>query len=192
MKLLYLKSVAILCVFVMFPLCAGAQSKVNVFLDYQYRFGLHEKLENYSISRGKSHMYGNALHLSALYNFTKQFSAGAGIGADRYESPGYNTFPLFASVHFSPFKRHAGFYVFTNIGYALFAKQGTYNGWMFDVGIGYKKMFSRHFGLNFQLGYNWKQFKGGGDYGVMVGDVIQYKKADSYRSSLTAGVGLIF
>ena len=30
-------------------------------------------------------MYGNPLHLSALYNFTQQLSAGVGVGADRYE-----------------------------------------------------------------------------------------------------------
>lgn len=135
-------------------------------------------------------MYGNALHLSVLYNFTKQISAGAGIGADRYESPGYNTFPLFASIHYSPLKQHTNFYVFANVGYALFGKQETYNGWVVDLGVGYKKMFSRHFGLNFQLGYNWKQFKDGGGY--VVESTEMYKKTNSYRSSLSFGMGLIF
>ena len=40
-------------------------------------------------------MYGNPLHLSALYNFTQQLSAGVGVGADRYENPGYNTLLIY-------------------------------------------------------------------------------------------------
>lgn len=188
-----LKSAVILCVLgIMFPLLSSAQSKVNVFLDYQYRLGLYEKLGEYSISRKESHLYGNALHLSVLYNFTKQIAAGAGIGADRYENPGYNTFPLFVSLHYSPLKHHINFYTYTNVGYALFGKQETYEGWVFDLGVGYKKMFRRHFGLNFQAGYNWKQFRDGGMYSVARADEVHYEKANSTRSSLSFGVGLIF
>ncbi|UVO84262.1 hypothetical protein NXV32_11105 [Bacteroides fragilis] len=66
------------------PISSFAQSKINIFLDYHYQFGLFEKA-GYSISRKDSKMYGNSLHLSALYNFTQQLSAGVGVGADRYE-----------------------------------------------------------------------------------------------------------
>ena len=32
-------------------------------------------------------------------------------------------------------------------------------GVLFNLGVGYTKMFAKHFGVNFQLGYNLKQFK---------------------------------
>ncbi len=168
-----------------------AQSKVNIFLDYHYRLGLYEIHKPYNISRKESKMYGNSIHLSVLYNITKQISAGIGMGADRYENPSYNTFPLFASAHYSPLKKHTNFYTYTNVGYAIVGKQETYKGAMWDLGVGYKKMFRRHFGLNFQVGYNWKQFQNVPSY-VMIEDAMLPSRNDNTRSSISLGLGLIF
>ena len=147
------------------PISSFAQSKINIFLDYHYQFGLFEKA-GYSISRKDSKMYGNSLHLSALYN----------------------TFPLFASLHYAPLKKHTDLYAFTNIGYAVIGKQETYTGMMWDLGIGYKKMFRSHFGLNFQFGYNLKQFRNINS--DVTSDIMQ--RENSTRSSLSLGIGVIF
>ncbi|EXY36446.1 hypothetical protein M145_1439, partial [Bacteroides fragilis str. 34-F-2 len=77
---------------------------------------------------------------------------------------------------------------FTNIGYAVIGKQETYTGMMWDLGIGYKKMFRSHFGLNFQFGYNLKQFRNINSY--VTSDIMQ--RENSTRSSLSLGIGVIF
>lgn len=187
MKKRFLTLSVILFLLGILPISSFAQSKINIFLDYHYQFGLFEKA-GYSISRKDSKMYGNSLHLSTLYNFTQQLSAGVGVGADRYENPGYNTFPLFASLHYAPLKKHTDLYAFTNIGYAVIGKQETYTGMMWDLGIGYKKMFRSHFGLNFQFGYNLKQFRNINS--DVTSDIMQ--RENSTRSSLSLGIGVIF
>lgn len=182
MKQVFLKSIVVLFFWSICPHLASAQSKVNVVLDYHYQLGLSETGGGYNISRKNNNMYGNSLHLSAMYNFTMQLSAGLGIGADRYDNPGYNTFPVFAAIHYSPLKRLPNAYSYTNLGYAVIGKYSTYKGLMWDLGVGYKKMFRSHFGLNFQLGYNLKKFQDNtGEY-----------KPDRTRHSISFGMGAIF
>jgi hypothetical protein len=171
----FLKLIFILTLLGTYPSCVFSQSKINVFLDYHYQLGVSERGE-YNLSRKDCNMYGNSLHLSAMYNFSKKFSAGLGIGADRYENPGYNTFPVFASVHYSPLNNLHSVYTYTNFGYAVTNKNDIYSGAMWDLGVGYKKMFRTHFGLNFQIGYNLKRFQ----------------SIDRTRHSIAFGIGVIF
>lgn len=181
-----------LLIFCMSIIAAHSQSKVNVLLDYHYQLGIAEK-GYHKITRSDSKMYGNSLHLTVLYNINKQVSTGLGIGADRYEKPGYNTFPLYASLHFSPLKKFLNLYTYTNIGYAIFDKTDIYQGVMWDLGVGYKKMFKKHFGINVQLGYNLKQFKDV-DYYIYDSKNEEFKneRRNNIRNSLSMGVGLIF
>ena len=183
MKQVSLKSIAVLFLLGICPLFASAQSKMNVILDYHCQLGLSETGGGYTISRKDSKMYGNSLHLSAMYNFTKRFATGVGIGADRYENPGYNTFPVFASLHYSPLQKILpDAYAYTNLGYAVICKNDIYKGLMWDLGFGYKKMFRPHFGINFQLGYNLKEFH----------DNRMEYILDRTRHSISFGIGLIF
>jgi hypothetical protein len=170
-----LKSIIVLSLLWSYPLFSFSQSKINVFLDYHYQFGLSERGE-YNLSRKDSKMYGNSLHLSVMYNFSKKFSGGLGVGADRYENPDYNTFPVFTSVHYSPLNNLQNVYTYTNLGYAVTNNNDTYSGVMWDLGVGYKKMFRTHFGLNLQIGYNLKQFQ----------------SIDRTRHSIALGIGVIF
>ena len=181
MKKVLLKSIMILLLWGICPLFAFAQSKMNVMLDYHYQFGLSETGGPYNISRKDSKMYGNSLHLSVMYNFTERFAAGLGFRADRYENPGYNSFPVFTSLHYSPLATLPNVYSYTNLGYAAISKNDTYKGLMWDLGIGYKKMLRSHFGLNFQLGYNLKEFRDNSGYDF-----------DYTRHSVSLGIGLIF
>ncbi|MDR3128972.1 MAG: hypothetical protein LBU03_01800 [Tannerellaceae bacterium] len=133
-------------------------------------------------------MYGNALRFSCMYDITEKWSTGLGIGADRYENPGYNTFPVFVPVHFHPFIKSPNWYALTNIGYALKGAV-TDTGLTWDIGAGYKKMFRKHVGVKFQLGYNLKQFNNVEIYSFS-GE--KEREGTQTRHSLFFGVGYIF
>lgn len=72
------------------------------------------------------------------------------------------TFPVFATVRFSPIKSHTPLYIFTDLGYTIPCKdkRSMPQGWIWNTGIGYRWMFRKHFGLNFQLSYFMQQYKG--------------------------------
>lgn len=136
-------------------------SRFHIVLDYHYNLGLSQRIGSQTQGRNETYrMGGNSLHLTALYDFTEKFSAGAGIGADRYTNTDFNTFPVYAAFRYRPLSRIPAAYVYTNAGYGLFKSVNIYAGWVGDLGIGYQYMLRKHFGLNFQLGYNLKEFAG--------------------------------
>jgi hypothetical protein len=168
-----------------------AQSKFQVILDYRYMSGLSEYIEAYgNTGRKDEKMYGNALRLSYLYSLSPQLATGVGIGADRYENQGYNTLPIFAAVHYNP-KISTPLYFFGNAGYSFKTKTIT-PGVLMDAGIGYKQMFKKHFGLNFQFGYNLKQFRRQAYSFDSKTENYTTLKWNQIRHSLTFGIGLIF
>lgn len=171
-----------------------AQNKFHVILDYHHNVGLSEKYWGQTLKRKEYQMYGNSLHLTALYDITHKMSAGIGIGADRYEEPEYNTFPLYGTFQYHPMSSLPNGYVFTDIGYGIFKSDNVTPGWIWNAGIGYIKMFRKHFGLNFQLGYNLKEFGNIPSYYVNLKDEeLNYAgKKSSIRHSLSIGVGLVF
>lgn len=166
---------------------------INMFFNYHYNLGLSENGYDYHLNRNDRNLYGNSLHLSALYDMTKKLSIGIGMGADRYEP--YNTFPVFATLHYRPtFQNLPGGYAYTNIGYAIVNNDNVSSGLVWGAGIGYLKMFRRHFGLNFQFGYDLKQFADIPTYEVVIPDnAINYLgEKSSIRHSLSFGIGLVF
>ena len=174
---------------------AATAQRFHVVLDYHYNLGFSERYDGEKLSRGDGYkMHGNSLHLTALYDITQRISAGAGIGADRYEEPGYNTFPLFGTFRYRPIRTFLDTYVYTNLGYGVFTREDSiYPGWMWDAGVGYTKMFRKHFGLNFQVGYNLKEFHGQNFYEIDPDSGADYvRKFNSVRHSLSLGVGLVF
>lgn len=158
--------------------------RFHIVLDYHYNLGLHERCFGQSLTPGNGYrMRGNSLHLTALYDVTALVSVGAGIGADRYEEPGYNTLPLFGTLRYRPIRKFLDTYLYTDLGYGLGKRENSiYPGWMWNLGIGYTKMFRRHFGLNLQCGYNFKTFN------------IQtcHTAKSNIRHSLAFGIGLVF
>lgn len=165
-------------------------SKLQFQLDYRYYLGLKQKNEGYSISRKDAAMYGNSIRASAMYYIVPRFAFGAGIGADRYDNPGYNTFPVFAAFRYSPFKQSLSPYVFTNVGYS-FETSTADRGMFGDLGVGYRHMFKKHFGLKFELGYNLKNIRLDG-YNVEMNGDYSAKVYSLFRHSLFAGIGLVF
>lgn len=171
-----------------------AQSKFHIVLDYHYNLGLNERYWNTTFNRSNYKMYGNSFHLTALYDIPKKMAVGIGIGADRYEEPEYNTFPIYGTFRYKPISKIPNGYIFTNLGYGIFKNESINPGWMWDVGIGYTKMFRKHFGLNFQLGYNLKEFSGIPSYKVNneTWETTYIGEKSSIRHSLSFGVGLVF
>lgn len=133
-------------------------------MNAQFHAGIDFKLrtEGYTHTANKDvTIFASQLNVMAtgIYDFTPQISAGAGIGIT--SGAGFNiTAPIFATMRYSPIKKHTNAYIFTNLGYAPKYAEDIPQGWIFDAGIGYRLMFRKHFGLNFQLAYNLQQFVG--------------------------------
>ena len=170
-------------------------SRFHIVLDYHFNLGLSQRIGSQTQGRNETYrMGGNSLHLTALYDFTEKFSAGAGIGADRYTNTDFNTFPVYAAFRYRPLSRIPAAYVYTNAGYGLFKSVNIYAGWMGDQGIGYQYMLRKHFGLNFQLGYNLKEFAGIESYAYdpSTGQTTFLGKKSAVRHSVSFGFGLVF
>ncbi len=181
MKKIVISVLLFLCISVL-----QAQSKFQVILDYRYMLGLSEHGDVMDLSRKEAKMYGNALRLSCLYSLFSQVATGIGVGADRYEIPSYNTLPVFAIVHYNP-NKNIPFYLFGDTGYS-FEMGSAVSGFLMDMGVGYKLLIKRNFGLNFQVGYNLKQFNGE-IYDLEIENNISCTQT---RQSLTFGIGFIF
>lgn len=191
-----MKKLILLAVVVLTSLSAWSAEplKFSYELDYLYTLGLTQRQPGGKLTRSNSDMHGNSFHFTALYNVNEKFSAGLGIGVDCY-SPHPTTIPLFASFRYTPFAgaKSSDIFGFANLGYAPFAKyyHNLNPGMVGDIGLGWKKMFSRHFGINFKAGYNVKQFR-----------QLLYtnnpdmsrdeSKCNAWRHSLEFGFGLVF
>ena len=71
--------------------------------------------------------------------------------------------------------------------------EGLNYGWLWNLGVGYRIMFRKHFGLNFQLCYNLQQF--GGTNILVNNETTQqsyYDISNNLRHSLSAGIALVF
>lgn len=186
--------VFIVGVFLLQTSIVKAQNKFHIVLDYHYNLGVSERYWGKKLNRSDYEMYGNSLHLTALYDITLKISAGVGMGADRYEQPGYNTFPIYGTFRYRPLQKIYDGYVYTDLGYGVFKNDNITPGWVWNVGIGYTKMFAKRFGLNFQLGYNLKEFDNIPSFKVgFESDEINYVgKKSSIRHSISFGIGLVF
>lgn len=173
------------------PDTARSQNRFHIALDYHYHIGLRERFYDYTLTRKDGDMRGNSLHLTALYDISQRITAGAGFGADRYEEPGYNTFPVYGTLRYRPIRKFPDGYLYTNLGYGVMSSSDDiYPGWMWDLGVGYTKMFRKHAGIDLQFGYNLKEF----------GDILYYRAGEdrlvegrsNLRHSLSVGIGYVF
>ncbi|WP_315358951.1 hypothetical protein [Prevotella nigrescens] len=181
----YYKSVVIaFSLVILLSIDAKAQSKFHVDLDYHYYFGLAGKVGSKTDTRSDYNMGGNSLTLAARYDVHPKVSVGAGVGLARYTQRYFNTLPIYATLRYKPIEKVKDAYVFTDLGYAIDSEKDDFTpGVLFNLGVGYTKMFAKHFGVNFQLGYNLKQFK------YNHSNIPDLK---STRHSVIFGVGLTF
>jgi len=174
---------------------AWCQSKFHFDVDYHYMLGLSEHIDGFpTLNRSDRKMGGHSLHLTPRYDVSRLWSVGLGIGLDRYTNSDYNTLPIFATVRYKAIKKVPDFYTFADLGYAISSFGGDFtNGITGSLGLGYTYMFAKHFGLNFQLAYNAKQFLDVPTYVIDIpsGDVT-YSERNSVRHSLSFGIGMTF
>ena len=79
-----------------------------------------------TLKRNEYHMGGHSLRLSTRYDVSRLWSAGIGIGLDRYTEPDYNTMPVFATVRYKALEKVPDAYVFADMGYAIKSGEFTY------------------------------------------------------------------
>lgn len=172
-----------------------AQSKFHVDIDYHYNLGLSMHQFGKTYGRSDYNMGGHSLRLSTRYDVAPKFSVGAGIGLERYTADDYdyNTLPIYATLRYKPLKSLAGAYVFTDIGYAVSPSSDFYKGFTDKLGIGYTVKVTRHFGVNFQVAYDFKDFRdittGYIDYDTQKP---VFYNTNTTRHSLSFGVGVTF
>lgn len=181
----------------LFCICtvSHAQSRIHFNADYRYLLGLVQNNGSYSsLHRSDIKMYGSSFRLSGMYSLNTRVNIGIGIGAECYENPKITTFPIFASAKYSPLKHTLSPYIYANAGYAFGTKISD-RGILADLGIGYKHMFKKHFGIKFEVGYNMQQIRVDKE-NIMVfptlNSTIPSKGASVFRHSISFGTGFIF
>lgn len=190
------------------PSSLMSQSRFKFDVDYLYHLGLSEKYEDGTLRRSDCNMGGNGLFFTGRYCFTDKLSAGAGFGFDRYTNPDHNTFPVYATLRYSPIKSALGAYVFTDLGYSFASgKAGIsspikllnwadfLSGVLCNAGIGYSKKMKKNFRMNFRIAYTCKKFRDAyiriEPYDYDYADT-QKEFSDNLRHSLSFGVGISF
>lgn len=182
----------------LFAICSvlNAQSKFHFHADYHYLLGVAQQTgKYYTINRSDYKMGGGSLHLSGMYSLNKRTAVGIGIGANCYRDPAITTFPIFASINYSSLKKLLSPYLYADIGYSFRTKISE-KGFLGDLGIGYKWMFKKHFGMKFELGYNMQQIRVSKENIIVWPDEHGVTPAINglsvFRHSISIGTGIIF
>ena len=171
-----------------------AQSKFHFDIDYHYNLGFSTSYDGGHWGRSIYKMGGNSIHFTGRYDVSDKLSTGLGFGWDHYTEPDYNTLPIFATLRYKPVTTFQNAYCFTDLGYGIKPKDTYNSGFLMNLGIGYTKMISAHFGINFQIAYNYKVFNDG----IMSiitdgkGEQVDCEYLDNTRHSLSFGVGITF
>lgn len=122
-------------------------------------FGIYKGLDlttDYPNGISGDNAYTKSLRLVLGYFINPKISAGIGFGADRYESPGANTFPLFLDLRGYLKDAKNTPFVFFDIGKTIvFSSQAQEGGNMFDGGVGYKFFIGEKTCLIGKVGYNY-------------------------------------
>jgi hypothetical protein len=175
--------------FIIFTLLLNTQikgeDKIHVYLGYENLVGLYEKSSFLGYSTTNS-LSGFDLNITGMYDLNKRLSIGIGTTIEKLYNPHYTTFPIYSIANYSPLKTYLKPYVFGKIGYGINSKKSN-PGVLLETGIGYKRMFHQHFGLNFTLGYHFRTI----EYDVTI-DNIKVSTESNYRHSIALGFGFIF
>ena len=167
-----------------FVVNAQKENKKKLYYSVEFRYlkGISSS-SNTSLLYMDKH-YGKNLRLSIGYNFNNNISSGIGIGADRYESPGINTFPIYGELKAFLKNKKKTPYSYFDLGYSVKFSEAQENGLLFDAGLGYK--FNKFF---IELGYNYKNIPNWFEFNNNSGE-----KEWSYINmhSISFAAGLIF
>lgn len=122
------------------------------------------KLETFAIGEGivntrlpLDNSVGYSLQTINGYFFGPYFSAGLGIGLDGYKNPNYNTLPIFIDLRVYLDDDKSSPYIFLDYGILAKIENGTNNGNMFNIGIGYKVPINKQrFMIVADISYSYK------------------------------------
>ena len=106
----------------------------------------------------------NAFSLQTIngYFFNENFSAGIGIGLDGYHNPNINTLPIFLDLRYYFGEEAESLYLYSDYGTLAKIKNGTSNGTIFNIGLGYKFPIKDRLMLVTDLGYSYKSVSNDG------------------------------
>lgn len=104
---------------------------------------------------------GNSIQTINGYFVSPKFSLGLGLGLERFNNPGANTFPVFIDARYYLEDNYNSFYAFGNIGTLIKIADNYNKGGMVGAGIGYKFFInsSKTIALVTDLGYNHRLIK---------------------------------
>lgn len=176
------------------PGTSRAQGKFHFDVDYHYALGLRESFPSGHFGRDYLHMGGHSIRFTGRYDVARRLSTGVGFGWDRYTQDDYNTLPLMATLRYKPLRGCESAYVFTDLGYGIRPKDTYTSGFVANLGLGYTWMLAPHFGLNFQLAYNYKALDDAYARAILGGEgmPVDYELLDARRHSLWLGIGMTF
>lgn len=128
----------------------------TVELGYLKTFNISSDYVTYPSSDWK--LYGKSLRLGFGYFLNPYFSVGLGIGADRYEEPGANTFPVYVDLRAYLNGEPSSPFVFFDIGNSIQFSEAQQKGLLMDAGLGYKFSLGKKISLTASMSYNYKKF----------------------------------
>lgn len=118
-------------------------------------FAIGEGVVNTRLPLDKSVAY--SLQTINGYFFSPYFSVGLGIGLDGYKNPNYNTLPIFIDLRTYLDDDKSSPYIFLDYGMLAKIENGTNNGNMFNIGVGYKVPINKErFMIVADISYSYK------------------------------------
>lgn len=128
--------------------------------------------------------FTKSLRVISGWNFSPHFSTGLGIGADRFENPGANTFPVFIDLRGYLKNQAKTTFAYLNLGKAVTFSEAQEKGNIVDVGFGYRGVLTGKSKLIFKVGY----------YYFKTTNWILYESKNYYlkRNSLKLAIGVEF
>jgi hypothetical protein len=135
------------------------QRKFYKTVEIAYARGLSLSTDSPFDLNGWNNAYTKSLRIGAGWFIGPHFSIGLGFGADRYERPGANTFPLYIDLRgFLKNKANTPF-AFFDAGKAVAFSAAQEKGKLLDTGLGYQLQISPKSMLNFKIGYSYFKSK---------------------------------
>jgi len=108
---------------------------------------------------GWDNSYTKSLRIGVGWFISPQISCGLGFGADRYERPGANTFPLYIDLRGFLTDKESSPFAFFDAGKAVAFGAAQEKGKILDAGLGYQLKVAPKSKLDFKVGYSYFKSK---------------------------------
>jgi hypothetical protein len=108
-----------------------------------------------------SNANGNSIQTINGFFLSPKFSLGIGLGLERFDNPGANTFPIFIDARYYLEDNYNSIYTFANAGTLAKVGDDFNKGAMLGIGLGYKFFINSNktIALLTDLGYNHRLIK---------------------------------